>query len=260
MGGRGEAVREVCLAGGRRGRRPASRRPSRPGCSGRSDARSRTGARTSRSCPSRFGPRSGPRPGCARGGCAVGFGHRAQSARLGFTAHARPGGDPTPRTGSRRLAATRVSAVAARAKVEGAEIDWPTRPACRTRPTTAVASRREVRRPRWRGQQRGPQSMIASLTNAARCASWSTTARHRGDLPRFLRRPVKGAERKLFVIVDNLRVHRAKRVTAGPRPMPSGSSCSTSRPDRPEGTIPTSSEQRRQAGHARRRLPGTRPR
>ena len=30
----------------------------------------------------------------------------------------------------------------------------------------------------------------------------------------FLRRLVQGAERKLFVIVDNLRVHRAKRVTA----------------------------------------------
>ena len=30
----------------------------------------------------------------------------------------------------------------------------------------------------------------------------------------FLRRLVQGAGRKLFVIVDNLRVHRAKRVTA----------------------------------------------
>ena len=30
----------------------------------------------------------------------------------------------------------------------------------------------------------------------------------------FLRRLIKRAERKLFVIVDNLRVHRAKRVMA----------------------------------------------
>ena len=31
---------------------------------------------------------------------------------------------------------------------------------------------------------------------------------------KFLRRLIKGADRKLFVIVDNLRVHRAKLVTA----------------------------------------------
>jgi hypothetical protein len=41
------------------------------------------------------------------------------------------------------------------------------------------------------------------------------TSRHpRASIRRFLRRLVQGAERKLFVILDRLRVHRAKRVTA----------------------------------------------
>ena len=41
-----------------------------------------------------------------------------------------------------------------------------------------------------------------------------TTSLNAAIFLRFLRRLIKGADRKAFVIVDNLRVHRAKVVTA----------------------------------------------
>src|SRR5918993_1509907 len=59
------------------------------------------------------------------------------------------------------------------------------------------------------------QSMISSLTNrgALRFMVYDGALTAATFLV-FLRRLAKGAQRKLFVIVDNLRVHRAKRVTA----------------------------------------------
>jgi transposase len=59
------------------------------------------------------------------------------------------------------------------------------------------------------------QSMISSLTNRGKLRFMVYDgALNAAIFLRFLQRLVKGAERKLFVIVDNLRVHRAKRVTA----------------------------------------------
>ena len=59
------------------------------------------------------------------------------------------------------------------------------------------------------------QSMISSLTNQGKLrfmvydGALNTTI-----FLKFLRRLVKDADRKLFVIVDNLRVHKAKVVSA----------------------------------------------
>jgi len=57
------------------------------------------------------------------------------------------------------------------------------------------------------------QSMISSVTNLGtlRFMIYDGALNTRIFLD-FLRRLIKGAERKLFVIVDNLRVHRARRV------------------------------------------------
>lgn len=58
------------------------------------------------------------------------------------------------------------------------------------------------------------QSMIASLTNQGKLRFMVYDgALNVAIFLCFLRRLIKGADRKLFVIVDNLRVHRAKAVT-----------------------------------------------
>jgi transposase len=106
--------------------------------------------------------------------------------------------------------------VAKWAKKEGGEIHWADE--------TGVSNQANYGRsfaPRGetpvipRPAARFTQSMISSVTNLGTLrfmiydGALNTT-----KFLEFLRRLIKGAERKLFVIVDNLRVHRAKRVMA----------------------------------------------
>src|SRR5207253_3134305 len=63
--------------------------------------------------------------------------------------------------------------------------------------------------------QRFSQSMISSLTNRGKLRFMVYDgALNAGIFLRFLKRLVRGAERKIFLIVDNLRPHRARIVTA----------------------------------------------
>ena len=103
--------------------------------------------------------------------------------------------------------------------------------------------------------------MISSLTNQGKLrfmiyeGALNTTI-----FLNFLRRLVREAARKLFVIVDNLPVHRATGSPPGSRTMPTRSNSSTCRPTRPS-TIRTNSSttisSRRWRVAARQ---GTRPR
>jgi transposase len=107
-------------------------------------------------------------------------------------------------------------AIAKRAKKAGAEIHWADE--------TGISNQANYGRsfaPRGetpvipRPAARFTQSMISSVTNLGTLrfmiydGALNTTI-----FLEFLRRLIKGADRKLFVIVDNLRVHRAKRVMA----------------------------------------------
>ena len=107
-------------------------------------------------------------------------------------------------------------AIAKRAKKEGAEIHWSDE--------TGVSNQANYGRsfaPRGatpviaRPAARFTQSMISSVTNLGtlRFMIYDGALNTKTFLE-FLRRLVKGADRKLFVIVDNLRVHRAKAVMA----------------------------------------------
>src|SRR5512144_2200004 len=107
-------------------------------------------------------------------------------------------------------------AIARKAKAQGCEIHWADE--------TGLSSRANYGRsfaPRGhtpiirRSAKRFSQSMISSLTNRGKLrfmiyeGALNTTI-----FLNFLRRLVREAARKLFVIVDNLPVHRAHRVTA----------------------------------------------
>jgi transposase len=114
-------------------------------------------------------------------------------------------------------------AIAARAKAEGAEIHWADE--------TGLSNQANYGRsfaPRGetpvlpRPAARFSQSMISGLTNRGTLRfmvyGGALTA---AIFLAFLRRLVKGAAgRKLFVVVDNLRVHRARAVTAWVRANP----------------------------------------
>jgi transposase len=107
-------------------------------------------------------------------------------------------------------------AIARRAKKEGAEIHWADE--------TGVSNQANYGRssaPRGptpvipRPAARCTQSMISSVTNLGtlRFMIYNGALSTKIFLD-FLRRLIKGADRKLFVIVDNLHVHRAKAVMA----------------------------------------------
>ena len=135
----------------------------------------------------------------------------------GFTAQR-----PARRALERRAPAVRAwlrqeyPAIAERAKVEGAEIHWADETGLSNQANHGRSFAPKGKTPvLLRPAARVTQAMISSLT-------------HRGTLRFmvydgaltattflvFLRRLVQGAGRKLFVIADNLRVHRARRVTA----------------------------------------------
>ena len=106
-------------------------------------------------------------------------------------------------------------AIVKRAKKEKAEIHWAdetgiSNQANYGRSFAPVGETPVIPRP----AKRFTQSMISSVTNQGRlrfmiCDGALNTA----TFLMFLRRLIKDTDRKLFVIVDNLRVHRARAVT-----------------------------------------------
>jgi DDE superfamily endonuclease len=103
-----------------------------------------------------------------------------------------------------------------RAKKEAAEIHWAGEPGISNQANygRSFAPPGETPVIPWPAA-RFRQSMIFSPTNRGKL--WFMVydgALNTAVLMKFLRRLVKDADRKLFVIVDNLRVHKAKVVTA----------------------------------------------
>lgn len=106
--------------------------------------------------------------------------------------------------------------IAARAKAEGAEIQWADE--------TGVSNQANYGRsyaPKGltpvipRPAARFSQSMISSVTNRGEVRFMIYDgALNVAIFLKFLERLIRGRTRKLFLIVDNLRVHRAKAVTA----------------------------------------------
>lgn len=105
--------------------------------------------------------------------------------------------------------------IAARARKEGAEIHWAdetglSNQANYGRSFAPVGQTPVIARP----AKRFTQSMISSLTNRGTLRFMIYDGALNAALfLKFLRRLIKDADRKLFVIVDNLRVHRARMVT-----------------------------------------------
>src|SRR3982751_1639842 len=92
----------------------------------------------------------------------------------------------------------------------------PTRPACPVGPITAAALPPEGT-PRSSADRASAfsQSMISSLTNQGKLRFMIYEGAIKAPIfLNFLQRLVREAARKLFVIIDNLPVHRAHRVTA----------------------------------------------
>jgi transposase len=107
-------------------------------------------------------------------------------------------------------------AIVKRAKKEQAEIHWADETGISNQANYGRSFAPQGETPVIpRPAARFTQSMISSLTNRGRLRfmvyDGALTA---AIFLKFLRRLIKGADRKLFVIVDNLRVHRAKLVTA----------------------------------------------
>ncbi len=106
--------------------------------------------------------------------------------------------------------------IAARARKEGAEIHWAdetglSNQANYGRSFSPAGETPVIPRP----AKRFTQSMISSLTNRGTLRFMVYDGALNAALfIKFLRRLIKDADRKLFVIVDNLRVHRAKAVMA----------------------------------------------
>ena len=107
-------------------------------------------------------------------------------------------------------------AIAARAKAEGCEIHWADETGLSNQANYGRSFAPKGETPvLLRPAARVSQSMISSLTNRGTLRFMIYDgALNASIFLGFLRRLVKGAARKLFVIVDNLRVHRAKVVTA----------------------------------------------
>jgi transposase len=107
-------------------------------------------------------------------------------------------------------------AIAARAKAEGAEIQWAdetgiSNQANYGRSYAPLGKTPVIPRPATRFSQ----SMISSITNRGRVRFMIYDGALNVDIfLKFLKRLIRGRKRKVFLIVDNLRVHRAKRITA----------------------------------------------
>ena len=107
-------------------------------------------------------------------------------------------------------------AIATRAKAEGAEIHWADETGLSNQANYGRSFAPRGKTPVLpRPAARVSQSMISSLTNRGTLRfmvyDGALTA---ATFLVFLHRLLKGTDRKLFVVLDNLRVHRARRVTA----------------------------------------------
>lgn len=106
--------------------------------------------------------------------------------------------------------------IATRAKTEGAEIQWADETGISNQANygksyAPVGETPVIPRP----AARFTQSMISSVTNRGQVRFMIYDgALNVAIFLRFLARLIKGRKRKLFLIVDNLRVHRAKAVAA----------------------------------------------
>jgi transposase len=210
---------DAALDGGRRGRRPGEQKPLSP-----SQERRIRRLITER-CPDQLklpfslwtreavGALIEREAGVRLSASALGRALRA----WGFTAQR-----PAHRATERREPEVRTwlrheyPAIAARAKTEGAEVHWADETGLSNQANDGRSFAPKGRTPVLpRPAARIAQSMISSLTNRGTLRfmvyDGALTA---ATFLVFLRRLVQGAGRKLFVIVDNLRVHRARRVTA----------------------------------------------
>jgi transposase len=210
---------EAALAGGRRGRRPGEQKALSAG--------QEEGLRylIARGCPDQYGlsfalwTRQVVRALIAReSGVWLSLSVVGDYLRAwGFTAQR-----PMCRASERREGAVRAwlentyPAIARKARAQGGEIHWADETGLSNQANygRSFAPRGQtpvIRRP----ARRFSQSMISSLTNRGKLrfmiyeGALNTTI-----FLNFLRRLIGEAARKLFVIVDNLPVHRAHRVTA----------------------------------------------
>lgn len=107
-------------------------------------------------------------------------------------------------------------AIAARARAEGAEIHWGDESGLRSDDVRGRGFAPKGRTPVVRvNNKRHGLCVISTVTNKGQMR-WRIFdgALNAGILIDFLRRLIKGADRKLFLILDNLRVHHAKPVKA----------------------------------------------
>ncbi len=210
---------EAALAGGRRGRRPGEQKA----LSAAQEDRLR--GLIARGCPDQFGlsfalwTRQAVRALIAREtGVWLTLPVVGRYLRAwGFTAQR-----PARRATERRDEAVRAwlestyPAIARKAKAQGCEIHWADETGLSSRANygRSFAPRGQtpvIRRP----AKRFSQSMISSLTNRGKLRFMIYEGALKAAIfLNFLRRLVREAARKLFVIVDNLPVHRAHRVTA----------------------------------------------
>jgi DDE superfamily endonuclease len=107
-------------------------------------------------------------------------------------------------------------ALAKRAKAEKAEIQWGDETGLATQANYGRSFAPRGKTPIFRRPAaRFSQSMISSLTNRGKLRFMVYDgALNAGIFLRLLKRLVRGAQRKVFLVVDNLRPHRAKIVTA----------------------------------------------
>src|SRR5919205_2835400 len=210
---------EAALEGGRRGRRPGEQKALSAG--------QEEGLRylIARGCPDRYGlsfalwTRQAVRALIAReSGVWLTLSVVGRYLRAwGFTAQR-----PARRATERRDEAVRAwlertyPAIARRAKAQGGEIHWAdetglSNQANYGRSFAPKGQTPVIRRP----ARRFSQSMISSLTNQGKLRFMIYQgALNTAIFLNFLHRLIREAARKLYVIVDNLPVHRAHRVTA----------------------------------------------
>ena len=210
---------EAALAGGRRGRRPGEQKAL--------SAAQEEGVRSliAQGCPDQYGlsfalwTRQAVRALIAReSGVWLSLSVIGDYLRgWGFTAQ-----QPMRRATERQDEAVRAwlegtyPAIARRARAQGGEIHWADETGLSNQANygRSFAPRGHtpvIRRP----ARRFSQSMISSLTNRGKLRFMIYERALKAPIfLNFLRRLVREAGRKLFVIVDNLPVHRAHRVTA----------------------------------------------
>jgi len=107
-------------------------------------------------------------------------------------------------------------AIAARAKTEGAEIHWGDESGLRSDDVRGRSYAPKGETPVIRvNNKRHGLSVISTVTNKGQMR-WKIFdgALNAGILIDFLRRLIRGANKKVFLILDNLRVHHAKPVKA----------------------------------------------